>query len=93
MLSSGMLCYVAPERINVLEERITSIIRVTRIGELGTMLAVTSNQSTLRYIPLKHWFLQDPHGVTSWKIALFFIFLISFFSVSIYVVCSMSIST
>jgi hypothetical protein len=31
-----------------LEENIASIIRVTRIGELGTTLAVTSNQSTLR---------------------------------------------
>jgi hypothetical protein len=30
------------------EEGIASIIRVTRIGELGTTLAVTSNQSTLR---------------------------------------------
>jgi hypothetical protein len=27
----------------ILEERITSIIRVTRIGELGTTLAVTSS--------------------------------------------------
>jgi hypothetical protein len=34
-------------RTDVSEERILSIIRVTRIGELGTMLAVTSNQSTL----------------------------------------------
>jgi hypothetical protein len=33
-------------RTNVLEECITSIIRVVRIGELGT-LAVTSNRSTL----------------------------------------------
>jgi hypothetical protein len=29
------------------EERVASIIRVTRIGELGTNLAVTSNRSTL----------------------------------------------
>jgi hypothetical protein len=29
------------------EERIASIIRVTRMGELGTMLAVTSNWSML----------------------------------------------
>jgi hypothetical protein len=32
-------------RTDVLEERIASIIRVTRIGELGTTLAVTSNRS------------------------------------------------
>jgi hypothetical protein len=28
--------------------RVSSIIRVTRIGELGTTLALTSNRSTLR---------------------------------------------
>jgi hypothetical protein len=31
----------------VSEERIASIIRVTRIGEIGKTLAVTSNPSTL----------------------------------------------
>jgi hypothetical protein len=34
-------------RTDVLEERIASLIRVTRIGELGTTLAVTGNRSTL----------------------------------------------
>jgi hypothetical protein len=38
-----MLCRVVLVRINVLEELSASFIRVTRIGELGTMLAVTSN--------------------------------------------------
>jgi hypothetical protein len=47
MLASGMLHHLALVRIDVLEERIASIIRETRIGELG-MLAVTSNQSTLQ---------------------------------------------
>jgi hypothetical protein len=42
-----MLCHVAPVRADVLEELSTSIIRVTRIAELGTT-AVTSNQHTLR---------------------------------------------
>jgi hypothetical protein len=33
---------------DVSEERVASIMRVKRIGELGTTLAVTSNRSTLR---------------------------------------------
>jgi hypothetical protein len=48
MPSSGMLCHVTLVRTDVLEERSTSIIKVTGIGELGTTLAVTSNRSTLR---------------------------------------------
>jgi hypothetical protein len=43
MLSSGMLHLVALVRTDDSEEHRASIIRVTRIGELGTMLAVTSN--------------------------------------------------
>jgi hypothetical protein len=46
MLSSGMLRRAALVGTDVSEERSASIIiRVTRIGELGT-LAVTSNQRT-----------------------------------------------
>jgi hypothetical protein len=48
MPSSGMLRRVALVRIDVSEERIASMIRVTRIGELGTTLALTSNRRTLR---------------------------------------------
>jgi hypothetical protein len=48
MPSSGMLRHVALVRSDVLEEHSTSIIKVTRIGELGTTLAVTSNQRMLR---------------------------------------------
>jgi hypothetical protein len=43
MPSSGMLRRVAFVKIDVSDERSTSIIRVTRIGELGTMLVVISN--------------------------------------------------
>jgi hypothetical protein len=46
MPSSGMLRRVAFARANDSEERSDSIIWVTRIGELGTTLAVTSNTGT-----------------------------------------------
>jgi hypothetical protein len=42
MASSGMLRRVALVRTDVSEELSASIIRVTRIGELGTTLAVTT---------------------------------------------------
>jgi hypothetical protein len=50
MSSSGMLRRVAVVRTDVSEERSTSFIRVTRIGELGKMLAVTNNRRTMRCI-------------------------------------------
>jgi hypothetical protein len=46
MQSSGMLHHMAV-RTDVSENRITSVIRVTRIGELGTTLAVTSSMPQL----------------------------------------------
>jgi hypothetical protein len=48
MVSSGMLRRVALVRTDDSEELSASFIRVTRIGELGTTLAVTSNRRTLR---------------------------------------------
>jgi hypothetical protein len=46
MASSGMLRRVAFVRTDVSQELSASIIRVTRIGELGTTLTVTSNRRT-----------------------------------------------
>jgi hypothetical protein len=45
---SWMLHRVTLVRTDVSEERSASFIRVTRIGELGTKLAVASNRLTLR---------------------------------------------
>jgi hypothetical protein len=43
-----MLRHVALVRTDVLVEPSASFIRVTRIGELGTILAATSDRRTLR---------------------------------------------
>jgi hypothetical protein len=72
MPSSGVLRRVALIRTDVTEERSSSVIRVTRIGELGT-LAVTSNRRTLRYVPPKRRFLQEPHVITSQKTPFFIV--------------------
>jgi hypothetical protein len=48
MASSGMLRRVVLVRTDVSEELSASFIRVTKIGELGTTLAVTSNRRMLR---------------------------------------------
>jgi hypothetical protein len=48
MVSSGLLRRVALVRTDVSEELNASFIRMTRIGELGTTLAATSNRRTLR---------------------------------------------
>jgi hypothetical protein len=49
MVSSGMLRRVALVRTSISEELGAYFIRVTRIGELGTTLAVTSNRRTKWY--------------------------------------------
>jgi hypothetical protein len=48
MVSSGLLRRVALVNTDVSEELRASFIRVTKISELGTTLAVTSNRRTLR---------------------------------------------
>jgi hypothetical protein len=48
MASSEMLRRVALVRADVSEELSSSFIRVTRIGELATTLAVTSDRRALR---------------------------------------------
>jgi hypothetical protein len=48
MVSSGLLRSVALVRTDVSKEPGASFIRVTKIGELGTKQAATSNRRTLR---------------------------------------------
>jgi hypothetical protein len=48
MVSSGLLRRVALVRTDVSEESGASCIRVTKIGELGTTQAATSNRRTMR---------------------------------------------
>jgi hypothetical protein len=48
MVSSGMLRRVALVITEVSEELSASFIRVTRVGELGTKLTLTSNRRMLR---------------------------------------------
>jgi hypothetical protein len=48
MTYSGILRRVALVRTDVSEELMVSFIRVTRIGELGRTLAVTSKRRKLR---------------------------------------------
>jgi hypothetical protein len=64
MVSSGLLRRVALIRTDVSEEPGASFIRVTKIGELGTTQAATSNRRTLRRIT---------HGVTTQKTPFFIV--------------------
>jgi hypothetical protein len=52
-----MLRLVALVRTDVSEEPSSSFIRVTRIGQLGTTLAVTSNWRTLVFLRSVRWLL------------------------------------
>jgi hypothetical protein len=75
MVSSEMFFRIALVRTDVSEEFSASFIRVTRIGELGTALAVASNRRTMVDRSAKFLrnvgFLQEPHGVTSQKTPFF----------------------
>jgi hypothetical protein len=64
MSSSGMLRRVVLVISDVSEERSAPIIKVTKIGKLGT-LAVTSNGRTHRRYAVrpKCQFLREPHGI------------------------------
>jgi hypothetical protein len=84
MSSSGILNRVALVRTDVSEELSASVIKVTRIRELGTTLAVINLLTFLvhrfslpwrwwRYFPPKHRWLQEPHGITSQKTAFFIV--------------------
>jgi hypothetical protein len=73
-----MLDRVALVRTDVSEELSVSFIRVTRIGELGTTLAATSNRhSALRRLLVAASdvpsFLQESHDVTSKKTPFFIV--------------------
>jgi hypothetical protein len=70
MAYSGMLRGVALVRTDVSEELSTSFIRVTRIGELGTMLAVSS--SVLRLLVTASVVPSSPILVTLMKEVLSF---------------------
>jgi hypothetical protein len=78
MPSSGILRRAALVRSDFSEEFRASIIRVTRIGELGTSLAVNSpillhpDDGAAKFLS-KRPFLQEPHGVTSQKTAFFIV--------------------
>jgi hypothetical protein len=58
---------------DVSEELSAFIIRVTKIGELGTTQAATSNRRKLRRNA--KWFLQEPHGVKTQKTPFFIVWI------------------
>jgi hypothetical protein len=69
-----MLRSVGLVRTDVSEELTATIIRLTRIGELGTTLAPAAE----KLIFSETLVLQEPHGVTSQKTAFFKLFFIKY---------------
>jgi hypothetical protein len=70
MASSGMLRRVALVRTDVSEELSASFIWVTRIGKLGTTLAVTSNRRTLLVFLRRHKQSVTAYDITSKSVCL-----------------------
>jgi hypothetical protein len=69
-MKNGVFWDITPcgsSKNRVSEELGASSIRVTRIVELGTTIALTSNRRMLRR------FSQEPHGVTSQKTPFFIV--------------------
>jgi hypothetical protein len=62
--SSEIVRRVAPVRTDISQESSASIIRVTRIRELGTTLAVTSNPRALRKNIM--WEKKRQYGIPDW---------------------------
>jgi hypothetical protein len=78
LASSGTLRRAALVRTDVSDQLSASIIRVTRIVELGTKLTLFLVHRFLlpwwrRYVRPKCRFLQEPHGVTSQKTQFFIV--------------------
>jgi hypothetical protein len=69
MVSSGMLRHVALVRTDVSEELSATFIRVTRIGELGTTLAVTFLRSIRQLLVTASVVPSSPIHVTLMKVA------------------------
>jgi hypothetical protein len=61
-----MLRRVTLVKTDVPEERIASTIRVARIGDIGTTLALAKNRSTLRRNTILS-VVREPRGATSQK--------------------------
>jgi hypothetical protein len=68
-----MLRHVALVRANVSVVPGGAVGRGTGGGGLGRTQAATRNRRTLRQVPPKRRFLQEPHGVTSQKTAFFIV--------------------
>jgi hypothetical protein len=73
MVSSGLLRRVALVRTDISEEPGDSFIRVTKIGELGTTQAATSNRRMLRRNTTWYFFIVT--AVKTSNLAIVFIYL------------------
>jgi hypothetical protein len=90
MPSSGILRRLALVRTDASEEPIPSIIRVTRIGELGTTLSVASNfyQSEMEVIlPFETFAFIKPYGVTFQETAFFIVTAVTTSKFSFMILC------